>query len=490
MVHLHRFPTKRILKDRDVLRIFARCFRYLIEYREFATPYWSQERSAQRTDSYNHHLDVIGPLMHFASSEHKAESDKPPVLSRVIAKRLADHFDSGNYSVADVFPALVAFMTTIDEHFGQFGGKGLKPNPDGTFTIQGTSAFPKPRTSLTDPPSPRVPQGTVHEVHRVLEQYFSSLTVTPIASQRTSAVLMHQPGVALFKDRPSEWKIALLSILSSFGDLDIRLTRDRFSLSSLSNDRRHVVEARLAWALAEAARHQSDLVVIPELNADTELQRFLVAKVREFFREAPWPICVLGELHVKDSPGYRNRPIIVTGSGQTPWPYTKINPMMYENDGASYVEDLRRRRPKLVAMDTPAGRVAVLICLDFTKGEFKEALRNTRANLVIVPSMTTPASIADFVSEARQLCADNGAVTVFCNSSLHLRRPEKQKGQELLLGFIHPHAKTSHISKHSLPDGLSDVVVGLYTVPVSGRTPVVRRLHTSDEALRAASSDN
>jgi hypothetical protein len=143
--------------------------------------------------------------------------------------------------------------------------------------------------------------------------------------------------------------------------------------------------------------------------------------------------------------------------------------MYYPFDNVLRAEALGRSAPHVVAMDAPIGRLCVVICKDFMHGGIREAIIALRPTFVVVPAMTTADSLLEFRAGARALASSCGAITVLCNSALHLKKAKK--GTEKLLGFVHPNVRTGmdRMPRHSLPKNAA-ATVGIYEFRIDQST--------------------
>ena len=96
---------------------------------------------------------------------------------------------------------------------------------------------------------------------------------------------------------------------------------------------------------------------------------------------------------------------------------------------------------ELVCVDTPLGRIAVCICIDFFHEDNWEAFRNSGANLFLVPAMTP--AVTRFLETARALGGANLASSLVANSRTAVA-PAKGAISSREAGFIYvPDTKRS-----------------------------------------------
>jgi hypothetical protein len=126
---------------------------------------------------------------------------------------------------------------------------------------------------------------------------------------------------------------------------------------------------------------------------------------------------------------------VITHSGPLRWDYCKRFAARWDNKR----EALSGAPAPLVALDTPMGRIAVLICGDLLLDQAQAAVAELRASFVAVLSMTSAGSIGNFEAQARRLAASTHGLTLLCNSSVHVR--SKGHGERRTLGFACPHTR-------------------------------------------------
>ncbi|HEU0077259.1 MAG TPA: hypothetical protein VFQ76_06395, partial [Longimicrobiaceae bacterium] len=159
--------------------------------------------------------------------------------------------------------------------------------------------------------------------------------------------------------------------------------------------------------------------------------------------------------------------------GELSWDYAKSEPVQhpFEIGGvkATMQEALANEQPPVVAIDTPMGRVAVVICKDFLESEIRRRLELLRATVVVVLSMTGIRSVDEFKA-LRSFGPRNAAVSLFCNSSILYRRerPTIQANPHWTprweLGIVYSNTRTGlgKEAYHALPAQEPEAVVGMY----------------------------
>lgn len=472
----------------DVGGIFVRTFRFLVHTRlVLLDDHVSQAARASQT--FRDALDAFAPLIHWTALERDPAQPHDRFLSpharRLLLESLVEFLEGA--SPTTVYRVLLALLAAIEGACGSHlvdlfyfsvGEGGACP-----FPLHPDRPFPKPReafgTGIVSPDRLAPATGLPTEF-LLLERYCSDLCV-PHAG--TSAVpipaLLRTPRLPDWEH--DEWRIAVVSILGGFDEVQWKRDEARFWAPRLRRSTRRAVLQRLAWALRECRRESADLILLPELNGDTAVVKMLNRYLRRH-AGAPGngPIVFCGSMHEATAPisgTYRNRPLVLTPGGALAWPYWKMEPVAARftvrsaaSIGGGSAVALERRmealgeRPQwLIATDTRIGRICVVICKDFLADDCLAAVQQLRSNVVIVLSMTSAASVRRFQSKAADLAASSRAVTLFCNSSLHLRSVKKNAVPRL--GFVHPNTMVSEgvVEEHQLPHG-AHAVVGVYTL--------------------------
>jgi len=347
---------------------------------------------------------------------------------------------------------------------------------DAAVVTKPVSAFAYVRDPKEYPPTTIVPT-----VYALLDQYFRHLTVPPLLVDRNPLMpaLFAPPPLQPVHAAPERISIGLVSIFSDLQDVSWSIDDATFWGESTDPSRRGDIQKRLAWALTEATKSGVDIIVIPELNLDKHLEEFLHTTWAELRHTGSPLLLVGGLLHRQsdDTPNrYRNQPIFLTQDGNLLWPYWKREPMRVAfPDGIHRAEALIDNCTHVVSLDTVLGRMCIVICRDFMLDTTFRAIAATRANLVIVPAMTTKESVHDFKSKARNLADVSHAITIFCNSSVHLRRLKRPSTG--VLGFVHPNTRQSlnSLASHHLPSPDAVAVLAIYRLRFRPKTPPTMR---------------
>jgi predicted amidohydrolase len=164
------------------------------------------------------------------------------------------------------------------------------------------------------------------------------------------------------------------------------------------------------------------ILVYPELTIDQRL----LSSVRERAKHAT--VAVLGSRHVGSPNGRRNQAVAMYRGNS--WRYNKAT--RYIQRGG-ILEPISIAPRRLVFVDTPIGRLTVVICKDFLSPEIRAAIDQAGTDFVLVPSMT-PAGLEDiFRKFADALATGASAVTLVANTcvlmrGLGLRRKLKRVG--------------------------------------------------------------
>jgi hypothetical protein len=189
----------------------------------------------------------------------------------------------------------------------------------------------------------------------------------------------------------------------------------------------------LAEVLDLCARERIDLLCFPELTLDTSLLRDLsnLLKVRN---DTLHPALVMaGSFHVDAGTGRANRCSLLDGFGDLlltqdkctaySLPGSQVVSMKPEHrlglDERGGYEDIEVSGTVHI-VESPLGRIAMPICLDFCGEQLRELFIETRVNLFLVPAMTP--QVDPFYIRARELGTLNRASTLMINSSWLLQR--------------------------------------------------------------------
>lgn len=486
---------RRCLKRSDAGEIFVDCFRFLVERREFSMLYNHKTHEALDTEQFKHTYSFCSDYLARAldrqdgSANAKDRTTLPSHVRGAIGREFS-RLTKGGVDTRAVFPLVLGLMSAIDTHFGTVIVASTAPSHAGAYPelvpLSPSRPFLKPRGVGTPPKPP--PELGITLVHLQLESYFSSLAVTP------SSVEYARPKPSIYRPWRREGPllkkitVGLASILRSVDDVHWQHDLTRFWGVSIAEPARELVKRRLRWALGTAVGAGVNCLVIPELNLDVELEselhRFWGSNVR---RKSEMIMIVAGRTHrehQKDAT-FKNAPLVLLGEGVVPWPYWKEEPAIANfPELGERSEALGAAPGHVVAMDTPAGRVCVMICKDALMPKYLEAALALRSTLVVIPSMTSSGSVTRFEDVAKTIAAANRGTTVFCNSSVHIRSSEETG----TLGFVHPGVRFSRgaLPRHSVPDQGASVILAVYDAgPAYGAATAKRRglLWEVDERL-------
>jgi hypothetical protein len=483
-----------ILATHDVGEIFVRAFRWAVR----STGYVMQRHgivSGTARESFwldNSRDEIAGVFRNAALPRMRSHPDpaQRTVLPDDLAQWLRRELRRLLVRAEDdhVFPVVLALMDAIDrqlyellqeDFYSTEGRDGVHAAP-----VRPDRPFPKPIPALGVRDlawQHRQSERAELPEYLEMEQYFGRLSV----SARREAGL---PRALHVRSEPGDgarpWRVALVSVLSSADDLDWQkpdgpCDRRFWAAGFRSPETREVIRARLIRAMDLCREHRADLILIPELNTDAEIHETLVQQLRE--RPAGpgrlHPMVLAGCLHepVEGEPrAFRNRPAVLTRDGQVPWGYYKVAAAEWDERR----EALCERPPEVMAIDTPMGRIAVVICMDFITPPVVEAVTDLRASVVVVLSMTSAKSVNLFDSKAAELAAGAHAVTLFCNSSVLLRGHRHTARAPRTLGFAYPHTAGSPrpLCAHRLRDVRAGATVAVYELEYSSTHGLAGRI--------------
>lgn len=483
-----------ILTTHDAGEIFVRAFRWSVRKTGYVMQrHWIVTGTARSSFWHgNTCKEISGVFRNAALPRMRSHPDpaRRTVLPDDIAQWLRGELRRLLVRADDnhVFPVVLALMDAIDrelyellreEFYATGGGEGAHAAP-----VHPDRPFPRPIPALGVRDlawEHRQSERAELPEYLEMEQYFGRLSVSARKEgelPRALHVLSEQGGGA----RP--WRVALVSVLSRADELDWQKPEGehdrRFWASGFRSPRtRESVRARLIQAMDLCREHRADLILIPELNTDAEIRETLVQLLRE--RPAGpgrlHPMVIAGCLHepVEGEPrAFRNRPAVLTRDGQIPWGYHKVAAAEWDDRR----EALCERAPEVLALDTPMGRIAVVICLDFITPPVVEAVTDLRASVVVVLSMTSAGSVNLFDKKAAELAAATHAVTLFCNSSVLLRGHRHTARTPRTLGFAYPHTAGSPrpLCAHRLRVARAGATVAVYELEYSSTDGLTGRI--------------
>jgi predicted amidohydrolase len=466
----------------DLAEIFVRAFRWCQRSRDCVLLTHSLEKDTAR--SSKHYDKSYEPIREVLSADGMAAMDGtvlPDFVVDEVRAILRRRLDEAGKD--DVFPIVLGLMDVIDQDlypviwddFYQSRGRGEgAPVP-----IRCERPFPRPVPALgTSLPDPKVPRerGLIPD-YLELEAYFSNLAVMPRRHPPEQPAALHPEP--LCSSGTGRWRVGIVSVLTSDEDVEWREENRRFWATSLRESTKPMIEARLRWVLRRCQALRADLVLVPELNADDDLRNIVLEELAGWkprdARSPHHPMVIMGRLHEPVGPGlYLNRPEVITRSGTLRWDYFKRFPAEWKDKREALCEDC----PVVMAMDTPLGRIAVVICGDLLLDQVRDALIDLRVSVIVVLSMTSAGSITDFQASAAALTASTHALTLFCNSSVHLRWDGHEQTERRTLGFVHAHTRQGRppVTEHLL-NLETDATAAVYSLRYSSAEDgVVRKV--------------
>lgn len=206
-------------------------------------------------------------------------------------------------------------------------------------------------------------------------------------------------------------------------------------------------DARLELtSLAKRVREQRvDVLVIPELTLDPPLAAHLGQELHG--RDAP-ALIIAGTFHEAVGTHHVNRCRTHAADGAILMTQDKAFPFTEVTQNGNRTEDIACSTV-LQLLETPIGRIATPICIDFFGGSLPKLLEATRVTGVFVPAMTRWAS--EYPTHARQLGTTNRAFTVVANSGSHYVRKETEHVVAL---FYVPARSAGSWERHAQEDEL------------------------------------
>jgi predicted amidohydrolase len=187
--------------------------------------------------------------------------------------------------------------------------------------------------------------------------------------------------------------------------------------------------------LKPCLQKEVDLLVLPELSVDEGLLNFLKNWLKLNNRErissgkAGLLLVVAGSFHFEIEGDKRfNVSTVLDHTGSVLWTQNKIKrfsfdksdiqknpqlPILLETSPAGGYEGIEETGT-ICCADTPLGRIAVCICIDFFHKEHMETYRQAGINLFLVPAMSP--QVIRFLETAALFCGDNLAASFIANN--------------------------------------------------------------------------
>lgn len=186
-------------------------------------------------------------------------------------------------------------------------------------------------------------------------------------------------------------RIAVVPLVASMGDFRIETddtdqSYPRFRVKLASPD---AIGRAALNALESSAAQNCDIVIFPELCLTPEIQAALQESLRKMTGNHPW-LVVAGSAHtprVGSTPAtHHNQAIVLDGQGKRILTHHKLHRYLFDVDqqerygvlealgDVNRFEDLDFEPYEIEILDTPAGRLAVLICEDLSIVGFVEPL--------------------------------------------------------------------------------------------------------------------
>ena len=170
----------------------------------------------------------------------------------------------------------------------------------------------------------------------------------------------------------------------------------------------------LIWKkICDAADKKVDIIVFPEMLGNSEMENYVIQRLKEVTEERRKDIPALIIL-----PSYwhkrKNVVSVLDKYGNVLCRQNKQNPFRLENEGVGCLEGIYTSFTVNIFHYEGVGRFAILICKDFLTTKYLEQLmRCFKLTLIIVPSFSTGSY--DFV-QSFDLCAHDDCNVVWINT--------------------------------------------------------------------------
>ncbi len=188
---------------------------------------------------------------------------------------------------------------------------------------------------------------------------------------------------------------------------------------------------RLEKMIGELEKINTDLIIFPELTFSEDLLDHLQLVLAEKYNRNPEnptiKLVVTGSLHVDG----KNKCFMLRPDGKELFSQAKMNrflflPGEFQGTEEKVTEDIDISERVFNLFDSPFGRVATMICLDFLVPETYNILSSLKVNCFFLPSMTP--STERFKTNAFYHACASGAVTFFSNAyNLEIVGGQKKK---------------------------------------------------------------
>ena len=250
-----------------------------------------------------------------------------------------------------------------------------------------------------------------------------------------------------------------VALASPFGELTFRCQPEPLQATSREGvpyrfqemDPLHLPSAfkALEETVEACQRHGVDLLCFPELTLDISALGHLRSLLQTRNHRLNPILVVAGSFHM-DGPGYRvNRCHVLDGLGNVLFQQDKHTPFRIPAeqvpdlpaelvsvlgiDSRGGVESIRPAG-ELLLMDSPLGRLAVPICLDYCGEALRSLFVESQANWFLVPAMTP--TMEPFLERAASLGTSNRAASFLVNSFWLLRKLCRLSPENLVLGYL------------------------------------------------------
>lgn len=323
-----------------------------------------------------------------------------------------------------------------------------------------TVFLPPPPTSLADlvPTAKRLVRGTGdlrNDLREILGLWWH------VVSCERHVVIPQLNRLSAYVSRALEVRIEegdlRVALASPFADLIYSIRSDParcgadgtpYRFSELALDHLDVARSTLAQILNRCAEGRVDILCFPELTLDTTLLGELRLLLETRNQNQHPLLVVAGSFHVDSGGRWVNRCRILSGRGEilasqdkcvfyrVPAIQAQASPglrALLGIDERGGYEDIDLSST-LNVLETPLGRLATPICLDFCGDQIRDLLVECGINLLLVPAMTP--EMRPFQERARDLGTQSRAVTFVTNSGWLLRQLGKLVPEELTLAYL------------------------------------------------------
>lgn len=190
--------------------------------------------------------------------------------------------------------------------------------------------------------------------------------------------------------------------------------------------------------LINCRKKNTDIIILPELTVNMDILTTISQWLFHNNKKKIIKMVIAGSFHFepvnKENKvidfSNENRCTVLSYNGEILWEHTKLHKFNFINSNLVKISNFKKEHkipdditemPEHIGIgdtikiiDTPIGRIVILICLDFLESNIHSILFNTFSNCVFIPAMSQ--SLDVFKNYAGKLTLDCNAM-IFCSNS-------------------------------------------------------------------------